>query len=79
MKSLESRATSIRQYGRRLRAFSGLNALAVAMLFVVGPAYAQEAAPRRIDDVLQVLDHYKPDPEIARRARRALDRAQALR
>ena len=35
---------------------------------------AQTAAPRSIEDVLKVLEHYKPDPAVAQQARAEADR-----
>ena len=37
-------------------------------------AYAESAPPRSIDDVLKVLEHYKPDPTDAQQAREAAER-----
>lgn len=41
--------------------------VAAADVVEEGPAYV--APPRRIEDVLRMLDHYKPDPAIQQRAR----------
>ena len=61
--------------GRRQPAFRFALISMLALLMAVSclQAHAQSAPPRSIDDLLKVLDHYKPDPKIAEQARAAAD------
>ena len=56
-----------------------LHACAVALLWLIscGPAQAQTSymlPPRNVDDILAVLEQYKPDPTVAEKARAAASR-----
>ena len=54
--------------------FALISVAAVVAAVCCFEARAQSAPPRSIDDLLKVLDHYKPDPKVAEKARADADR-----
>ena len=56
-----------------------ITTVAAVVLFVAGGALAQAQGnyilpPRTVEDILAVLDQYKPDPAAAQKTREAIDR-----